>query len=156
MNFPDAKIYVRDYRKDGIRRESAFSIESLAASRSESLCLFLGELILEVVLLVRQDPCFGEEVILFAERFLHALQIPTQVIFVRKALHSWVVVYPLVRLHFLYSEWLDARISPIQVPIRIFIIIQLEVQLPASFLDHPVLGLSRAKDHLRRQLLLLP
>lgn len=73
----------------------------------------------------------------------------------KQALHDWIVIDPLIQLYPLYYEGLDARVRPVQVPVRILIIIQLEVRPPARLLDSPILGLRSTKHELGRQFLLL-
>ena len=121
----------------------------------KSLGLLLRKLVLEITLLVGQDPGLREEVIVLSKLLLHSFQITGKIILVRQALHAWVVIDSLIRLHLLYSEGLDACVRPVQIPIRILIIIQLIIQLPARFLNNSILGLRGTQHQLRRQLLLL-
>ena len=112
----------------------------------ERLRLLLCELVFEVTLLVRQDPRLREEIIFIIERFLHAFEIPAQIILMGQTLHARIVINSLIRLHFLNPEGLNTRVRPVQVPVRILVIVQLVVQFSASLLDHAVLRLSCAQD----------
>ena len=115
---------------------------------NEGLSLLSGKLRLEIVLLVRQDPRLGKEVVLFLEVSLHALQIPAQVVLVRQAVHTWVVVDSLIRLHLVDTLRLQARVCPVQVPIGVLVRIHLIIEATTRLLDHTVLGLSRAQNEL--------
>ena len=115
---------------------------------NEGLSLLSGKLRLEIVLFVRQDPCLGKEVVLFLEVSLHALQIPTQVVLVRQAVHAWVVVDSLIRLHLVDTLRLQTRVCPVQVPIGVLVGIHLIIEATTRLLDHTVLGLSRAQNEL--------
>lgn len=72
-----------------------------------------------------------------------------------QTLHAWVMINSLIRLHFLNPQWLNARVSPIQVPVRILIIVELVVKFTTCFFNYTVFCLCSAKDELGRQLLFL-
>ena len=67
--------------------------------------------------------------------------------------HSWVVINSLIRLHLLNFDVIYLSISPIKVPITVFIFIKLVIQLSTSLFDNSVLGLSNAQNKFRQWLL---
>ena len=68
--------------------------------------------------------------------------------------HSWVVINSLIRLHLLNFNVVYLGVSPIQVPITVFILIKLIIQLSTSLFDDSVLGLSNAQNEFGQWLLL--
>ena len=59
--------------------------------------------------------------------------------------HAWVVVDPLIRLHFLNPIQIYCCICPIKVPVHSIILYKPKIQLFTSFLDDSVFALGCAK-----------
>lgn len=118
------------------------------------LGFFLIELVLEIVLVRWQHPRFGEEVKVILERFLHSSQVSCQVIFPSQCLHSWLTVDALVGSKLTNLLRLHAHIRPIEVPVRLHVLIELEVHLAAHSLDDIVARGMRAQYQLLVHLLL--
>ena len=120
------------------RQIDALSLAHIYRLDNESLCLFLVELVLEVVLVRWQHPGLGEEVEIVLKGLLHACQVASQVILPGQGLHSWVRIYALMGSEFADLFGLDSDIRPIEVPVGRQIIIELELHLAADTLDDVV------------------
>ena len=108
-------------------QEYASSLTCCHRFHNECFSLFLGELILKVIGILRQNPSFRREIEVLFEELRHSLYVPSKIILMAQSVHSRVVIDSLIRLHLLQLTLLRTCISPIYVPITILILIQFEV-----------------------------
>jgi len=69
-------------------------------------------------MLIWQDPCFWEEIVLLRVDSTHAHQVPCKVVFARDTVDPWVHVYLLIRQHFWQEIRSDRQVVPAEVPHR--------------------------------------
>ena len=81
---------------------------------------------------------------------MHPLQILGEVILVCDAVHSCIVVDSLEGQHFLHHLGVEASVRPIDIPIKVFVIIQPKTQLSAGLFNDSILGLRGAQNELRQ------
>lgn len=76
-------------------------------------------------------------------------------ILVTQTIHSWIMVDSLVGLHLLNELGLYPCICPVEIPIHLLILVELEVKFPAGLLDDSIFGLACAQYQLLARLFLL-
>ena len=136
------------------RQINALSLAHIDRLHDERLSLLLVELGLEVVLVRWQHPRFGEEVELILESFLHAGQVSRQIVLSCKRLHTRLAVDALVGSELADLFGLDADVGPVEVPVGVDVLVELEVHFAAHPLYHIVPRRVRAQNELLIGLLL--
>ena len=76
-----------------------------------------GKLRPKISIFCRQEPCLGEELVVFGEELLHAHKIPGQVILTGQGVHARKVVNSLIGFHPVQFLALDAPVCPEDVPL---------------------------------------
>lgn len=87
------------------------------------LLLSLTELLFEVPKFSWKKPRLGEVVILLREKFLHTLEIPSQVIFTGKSVHPWEMINSLIRFHAVELLDFHCAIGPEDIPLVVGVLI---------------------------------
>lgn len=111
--------------------------------------LFLGKLLFEVSSILRKNPSLRREIVFLLEEFGHSLKISSQIIFVAKSHHPWIMIDPLIALHLLQLSLLHACVRPVNVPITSLILNQFKLLHSARFLDDSIPRINSTQNQLR-------